>query len=339
MIFLSVIIPTRNRADLLNKTLQSILGQTLNPAEFEVIVIDNGSTDNTRQIFETVCPFLPNVKYIYDKTPGLHVGRNKGYQTAAGDVLVYIDDDIQAFPEWLETLKNIFADNEVVMAGGKNLPLWESDPPQWIKDEWESPHRKNKCVYQLSILDLGDEVREIDPNFVFGCNFSVRKELVNQACGFHPDGMPKELIRFRGDGETYLSQMALQSGKKTIYHPGASVYHWVSKSRMTPEYFKERSFSQGISDSYTDLRNQATPRINRKTKVKRIIRQGKTFIKEIIKGRKADIAISELSRNPYEDGYKFHQKQFYQNQEMKEWVVKPHYLCEDEGNEKLKKNQ
>lgn len=92
----SVIVPTHNRASLLNKTLNSLLNQTFSPQHFEVIIVDNGSTDNTESICKEFQKKFTNYVYIYDKKPGLHVGRHAGLKAAKGTILVFIDDDIQA---------------------------------------------------------------------------------------------------------------------------------------------------------------------------------------------------------------------------------------------------
>ena len=84
------------------------------------------------------------------------------------------------------------------------------------------------------------------------------------AGGFHPDGMPKELIRFRGDGETHVSRHVAESGLECVFHPGASVHHKVTPERMTYAYFRQRGFNQGVSDSYTQLRQQDLPSISGK---------------------------------------------------------------------------
>ena len=101
MIRLSVIIPTRNRAEVLERALQSIVKQTLPTDEYEVIVIDNGSTDGTKVIVNNFHKSIKNLVYIYDEHPGLHVGRHRGLLVAKTDLLVYADDDIEALPTWL----------------------------------------------------------------------------------------------------------------------------------------------------------------------------------------------------------------------------------------------
>lgn len=128
-ISLSVIIPTRNRSGLLRRALLSLTNQTLSTHAFEVIVVDNGSTDDTRKVCTDIARRLPNLRYLYDENPGLHVGRHAGLKAAAGNILVYGDDDIRAFSTWLEAVSEGFCDADVGLLGGKALPDYESPPP------------------------------------------------------------------------------------------------------------------------------------------------------------------------------------------------------------------
>jgi len=175
---------------------------------------------------------------------------------AKADILVYADDDIEAFPTWIDGIEEAFQDENVVLVGGKNLPKFEVEPPGWIKKMWEADKNGNRILGYLSILDLGDAMKIINPNHVFGCNFSIRKATLLDAGGFHPDAMPQELIKYRGDGESHVSRYVKEMGYKALYHPKASVYHLVPHTRLTEEYFCSRAYSQGISDSYTQLRDQ-----------------------------------------------------------------------------------
>jgi len=253
---LSVIIPTRNRANLLHTTLKSISLQTFPSNEFETIVIDNGSTDDTKQVVENCNKDIKNIRYFYDPTPGLHVGRHKGLKEARTELLVYADDDIEAFPDWLEAINESFQDNEVVLVGGKDLPKWETEPPYWIYEMWMDINDFGHSLGYLSILDFGNKIIEIDPGYVWGCNFSIRKRTLLEAKGFHPDGFPQDMIKYRGDGETSISNYIRKNKYKTIYNPKASVYHFVPKNRMTIDYFCKRAFNQGISDSFSDIRDK-----------------------------------------------------------------------------------
>jgi glycosyltransferase involved in cell wall biosynthesis len=253
---LSVIIPTRNRAVLLEKTLDSIVNQTFSNDDFEIIVIDNGSTDNTKIVVDEYRKRIKHIRYFFDSKPGLHIGRHRGLKEAVSEILVYGDDDIEAFPTWLEGIWESFQNKEVALVGGKNLPKWETDPPYWIYEMWMDISDFGHALGYLSILDFEDKVIEIDPMYVWGCNFSIRKAILLESFGFHPDGVPQDMIKYRGDGETHISEYIKKMGYKTIYNPKASIYHFVPKNRMTLDYFCKRAFNQGVSDSYRDIRRK-----------------------------------------------------------------------------------
>src|SRR5688572_13634434 len=101
MIYISIIIPTINRSKLLGKTLASIVTQTYPPENMEVIVVDNGSTDNTQEIVSAFGAQITNLQYHRVITPGLHAGRHAGMRVSSGEILVFADVDIEALPTWI----------------------------------------------------------------------------------------------------------------------------------------------------------------------------------------------------------------------------------------------
>jgi glycosyltransferase involved in cell wall biosynthesis len=308
---ITIIIPTRNRSKLILKALDSVVNQTLSKKYFEVIIIDNGSTDDTKYIVYGFIEKIDNLVYIYDENPGLHIGRHLGLLAAKTEILVYCDDDIEATPTWLEGILESFEDKSVALVGGKNLPNFESTPPSWLLKIYEK-RPKQKILGHLSILDFGDEIKEINPNFVFGCNFSIRKTILMEAGGFHPDGMPQDIIKYRGDGESYVSRYIMDKGYKTIYNPKASVYHLCSKNRMTKKYFAQRSFNQGISDSYTAIRSNQT-RWLIKAKLKILILKY-LFAK--------DVQIEQQ----YIAGFEYHQNEAKNDPSLIEWIKRENYI-------------
>lgn len=329
---LSVIIPTHNHCSLLQAALNSLEMQTLPRSDFEILVIDNGSTDNTKEIVELAQHRLGNVRYFYEPTPGLHVGRHLGLKMAKSDILVYADDDIEAFPTWLEAIAESFQDSEVVLVGGKNLPKWESDPPDWILKMWEPDKNGNRILGYLSILDLGNKEKEISPFYVFGCNFSIRKRVLLEASGFHPDGMPKELIIYRGDGETHVSRYIQAKGYKAFYNPKASIYHVIPRERLTIEYFGYRAFIQGISDSFSDIRkkykkdNYDNYETNTLALLKRCLRPLKRKINSLINPNAwQKDKLNTCLGQAWLKGYNFHQDAIRQNPELLKWVLRDDY--------------
>lgn len=324
---ISVVIPTRNRAALLSPAIRSLLSQTLDKNRFETLIIDNGSTDHTQEVVSNYTDQLPNLRYIQAPEPGLHIGRHRGMREAKGDILVFADDDIEATPAWLESYHQLFSDSQVAMAGGNNFPLFIQPPPNWLKCLWEhSKLGRGRSLPALSVLDLKGGPRKLSPYLVWGCNFAIRKSVLLEAGGFHPDGMPRELIRYRGDGETHVSRHIADNGLKCMFHPGASIHHKVTPERMTYSYFRQRGYSQGVSDSYTALRNQNVSGRN-------LMRRGalwawRTLKNAVCLSAEARQALSELKQG-HREGYAYHQNCYKNDPEIRAWVHKPDYFQEN----------
>lgn len=115
-----VIIPTRNRAELLHNSLEALARQARAPDE--VIVVDNGSTDNTKQVVEQYSGRLP-IRYFYEPIPGAGQARNLGIRNATSDVLAFTDDDCVPDKDWLHFIELSFLrDPSIGMVAGKITP-------------------------------------------------------------------------------------------------------------------------------------------------------------------------------------------------------------------------
>ena len=316
-------IPTRDRAALLSKALVSVLLQTFPQEKFEVIVVDNGSSDNTKDICEKFAQNIQYFQYVYDERPGLHVGRHVGLKVSKGDILVYADDDIRAFPTWLEGIAEMFVDTKVALVGGKNLPDFEVDPPEWVMQMWES-HNGRRMIPIYSVLDFGDEIQEISPKYIWGCNFSIRKSVLLKVGGFHPDGMPKDKLEYRGDGETFVSESVEELGYKTVYCPKASVFHWVSAERMTLSYVRNRGFAQGVSYSYSKIRKLCrVPIIDWQHNIKMSL---KTIRRLTVNKVMGNDTVVKAYEDGYKAGYNFHRVSIKKDPRLLKWVLKESYL-------------
>ncbi len=327
---ISVTIPTRNRAVLLNAALNSLTVQNLLSKQFEILVIDNGSTDHTAAVVKSHKGTLANLSYYHESEPGLHAGRHRGMLESQGDILVFADDDVEALPTWLVSIQEAFMDPRVAMVGGNNLPLFVKQPPLWLRHLWDlSRYGGGRCLAALSILELPEGVRRLSPYYVWGCNFAIRRETLLQAGGFHPDGMPVELLRFRGDGESHVSRHVHDSGLKCLFHSGASVYHKVTPERMTHMYFRQRGFSQGISDSYTQLRSQDNRPTGQRSLPYRAARWSWRKLKEVHARVRLEPdslrAINEL-RSGHVEGFAYHQNAYRTDPEVRDWVRRARYF-------------
>lgn len=329
MLKASVIIPTRNRAATLDVCLDSLQLQTLPADAFEVIVIDNGSTDATSQITQRHRTAL-QLRYEYVPEPGLHVGRHVGMRLASSDTLVFGDDDIVAEPTWLNSIDEAFQDASVALVGGNNHPLFEAPPPPWLTRWWGMPTANGHAISHLSILDMGEGQFDIDPGWVWGCNFSIRRASLLSAGGFHPDAMPTDQLRLRGDGETSVSDAIRKAGLRARFHSGASVAHRVSVARMSADYFERRSYAQGISDSYTDLRRKGGHRPILAAFARRL-RAYVSTTRAIgtTGGGPAGRTLRAVRRRclaGYMAGYAYHQKEVALDPALRAWVLRENYF-------------
>ena len=349
----SIIIPTHNRAEILQRCLECIC-ELENPDEkWEILAINNNSTDSTEEIINFYRNRLPNLRYFQATDPGLHVGRNLGCDKAKGKVLCYIDDDSFVSEGWLKGIEKAFREPEVVLVGGPCLPQYEIEPPAWLNNMW-SITEEGRTLGSLSLIDVGDEQRWISPYYVYGCNFSIRKDILVEIGGFHPDGMPKELIRFRGDGETFVSRRLIESGYRAVYSPGAKIHHLVPASRMTTDYFCHRAYIQGISGSFTQIREELGLVVKNSRSEDGDIESGNTHISHInimkifrflkraansIKKRAGNYKrklfptecdlIRAKMRKSYREGFAYHQSEIKRDPKLLEWVLRENYLGEN----------
>ncbi len=329
----SVIIPTLNRSGFLLTAVKTILEQATT-SKYEVLVMDNGCDSILREQIESLAQTesVP-IRYIPVPEPGLHNGRHAGAKNAMGDLLVFVDDDIIAEPGWLNSIIEAFEDPSVALVNGPSIPLYEETPPAWLDSLWTPLADGKRSMGYLSLLDYGDRICPIDPRYVWGLNFSIRKEVLYQLGGFHPDSLPWELRRFRGDGESAVTRKARRLGLNAVYHPGAKVLHRVPKERLQMEYFEKRAFLQGISDSYSVIRGED------EIKIPDFVQQGKNFLDLRKRVRNwfssfsgtlhsdydPDKELKSKLYQAYHSGYLSHQQQVNEDPELLAWVKRPDY--------------
>lgn len=259
-VILSIVIPTKNRAKLLEQVLDSIERQPADPDVYEVIVVDNGSTDETKDIVGKCHKKIKNLRYFYDARPGLHVGRNKGLLKSRGELVGYLDDDVVLFPNWINTILKAFEDKKVSYVGGSVIPYDMSLITADFRKRYEI-RRKSFCfIYSISCFwenGISEEDVRIHPTPEggwFGGNCVYRKSVLIACKGFHPDGMPNNLLMYRGDGENYVAEYMRAHKMKAMYYAQASAYHMIDVNRVGPDYINYMYFRNGITYMYNRLR-------------------------------------------------------------------------------------
>lgn len=275
--FISIIIPTKNRIFMLKDTIDSLTSQTLDKDNYEILIIDQSTDNKTRDLVGSLGEEKNiNIKYFYNTIPGLHSSRNIGAKLAKGDVLFFTDDDIIANRYYLEVISEGFGnDNDIAIMTGKIVPLYEGDVPEWIDFFWQD-YKSGKYIWQISLLDLGDESIEINPDLVFGCNYIIRRDLFIKYKGTNPDAFSKDLIKYSGSSEIALSYKIRDAGLKIIYEPELLIQHKVKNERLTKRYFYERNYFEGIKKSYFDIR-----KTGKRLPLKQMIRDKYILVKNI----------------------------------------------------------
>lgn len=231
----SVIIITRNRASLLPRVLESVINQDYEKEKYEIIVVDNNSDDNTTSIVEGFKREFPNkIHYAFEPKIGMSNARNRGVETAKGEILLFIDDDAIASTDWVTNHNNLYQSfPDIVATGGKIELTFISKRPKWISEE---------LLVSLGYLDLSHMETIISfPYHPFGVNFSVKKEQLIKLKGFF-----EELENYN-DEKAFFYKLYLNN-YKVGYSPKASVYHQIPASRLRKQIFVKRGIKQGISN-------------------------------------------------------------------------------------------
>jgi glucosyl-dolichyl phosphate glucuronosyltransferase len=244
--FLSIIIPTYNRARLLSLTVDSFLAQDYPKDRFEIILSNNNSTDNTREIIDAYCARHPAVKSILEPRQGVHYARNSAAKIAQGEILYFTDDDMIATPSLLTELVKVFdLDPLIASVTGKVIGRFDVPPPAWVKKHLINSH------LSLTSEDQPEELIISTRDMVFSCHQAIRRDVFFRCGGFNPENTAGVWV---GDGETGLGIRMQQAGYKFAYTPRSIIYHLIPESRTTLAYLIKRSGNQGNSDSYTDYR-------------------------------------------------------------------------------------
>lgn len=244
--FVSVIIPTYNRAASLARAVRSFSALDYPQDRYEIVVADNHSTDGTRGVVEALQgASRVRLSYLFEPRQGVHFARNSAASQARGDILYFTDDDMVADPGLLRTLLPVFQRGQnVASAGGRVLPQWEQPPPPWILEYCNN--------HLLSLIDRPEEllVCGADPG-IFSCHQAIPRRAFFEAGGFNPENTAGEWL---GDGETGLNLKLQALGYRFAYVRRSVVYHVIPAGRMTQRYLNHRLENQASAECYTNYR-------------------------------------------------------------------------------------
>jgi GT2 family glycosyltransferase len=243
----SVLICTRNRSSLLEKTLRSVLRLECRHGDWEVVVVDNGSTDDTHEIACAVAEESGGrMRVVVDTRLGLSNARNFAANEAAAPLLLYLDDDAYPGEGWLNDLVAAFDDPQVMAAGGPVFPLLEGEVPDWFL---------GRFLPYISAWDPGDEPLDLRYNeYPRGANMAFRKSALDRWGGF-PPFLGRKGSSLLSCEEVELCLRLERGGGRILYVPTASVEHLTPIGRMTPGWLVKRFGAQGASEAILNWRH------------------------------------------------------------------------------------
>lgn len=239
---LSVLIPTYNRAEGLRETLEAMCLIQVHGLSVEFVVIDNNSTDNTREVMESFTDKLP-IRYIFESAQGKSYALNRAFDEGGlGDIVVLTDDDITPEVDWLYAIVQSVRDfPDRVLFGGRTFGIWpDGQRPGW----WDyGPGASHWC---LGNHDYGDDPKEYPSNRgPFGPNMWVRRDVLTKEHRFDVTIGPigKKMIM----GEEWLFIQGFRAkGYSPLYYPAAVVGQRIQPERISSSGIRRRAYSEGL---------------------------------------------------------------------------------------------
>jgi len=239
---ISAVVCTYNRERFLEECLESIANQTLGQQYFEIIIINNNSTDRTEAISKTYIDKYPdlNIYYFIETNQGLSYARNRGVKESKGDLITFIDDDATLDKNFLEQSYQFFKlQPEVEAIGGKILLNFEDTPPKWY-NIYLSP--------LLGYFNMGDKVKRFPKNnYPRGSNMTFRARVFEKYGMFNTE-LGRKGENLEGGEEKDIFSRLHKQNESVYYVPEAIVHHAVPVERTTQEFIRKQAFGTGVSE-------------------------------------------------------------------------------------------
>jgi glycosyltransferase involved in cell wall biosynthesis len=232
----SIVLSTHNRATILVRALDALLVQA-GDVPYEVITVDNGSTDGTAALIQSKLADFPQLRYVYEPRKGLPFGRNAGVRAARAPIVAFTDDDVEVPPNWVATIARLFQDHPQVDAvGGPVRPTWPSAVPAWLTGRQLGP---------FALGERGDTPFEVGaanaaPCLV-GANFAFRKDVFDRVGLFDP--------AFTKSQDREIQLRLWRAGGVGLYAPQMAIAVDVPPDRLTKRYFRHWYRTYGVYHS------------------------------------------------------------------------------------------
>ncbi len=321
---ISIIIPTFNRSKSLLRTIKSFANQDEIDNNYEIIIADNNSKDDT---FEVVSRFISENKknkFIYHFVPeqGVHFARNSAAKIAKGRILYFTDDDMEADSKLIKEIVSLFRENpNLATATGMVLPKFEIKPPFWITNHLDNQYLSltRKDIPWYKIVSYEEE-----PIGIYSCHQAIKREAFFNCGGFNPENTKGIWL---GDGETGLMKKLRKKNYLFGFTRKSIIYHHIPKSRLTRKYIVKRMINQAYSDSYSSFRDyRDLKKLIIKMLMRNIISLIKLFLhflKSFLRQRSFNILIARVAYYLHRNIYDF---KILSNKKFRATVMKDNWL-------------
>jgi GT2 family glycosyltransferase len=233
----TVAIPTHNRAKYLRQTLAGIAGQDFPRDRLEVLVIDNNSRDDTRQVVESFAGSRPAPRYFLETAQGLDHARNRAIAEASGDIILFADDDILVDPDWISSIAAPFArddEHHIGAVGGEVTPVFPDGLPPWLDDAHEP------LAYRITAGPLPPSQSPM------GANLAIPRWVFEKHGLFHT-ALDRQGARLFSGGDGEMIRRLRENGLEIWFVPGANVRHQIPASRLNLGYALRHAFDSARS--------------------------------------------------------------------------------------------
>ena len=247
---LTVLLATRNRAAILRETLEAFCQLQEPPSGWKLVIVDNGSTDETSTVLASFANRLP-LHVVSEPTGGKNSALNTGLGFVEGDLTVLTDDDTFPHRDWLVEMRKVAdAQPGYSLFGGAVVPRWESPPPPWVQWVEQGP------TYALT--DPMMKEGPIAPYLVFGPNMAIRTAVFQSGARFDPSIGPKSSTYPMGS-ETELTQRLSRQGHKAWHVPAAVVEHFIGNHQLNQSWILKRAIRYGRGQFRLDYMRKYRP--------------------------------------------------------------------------------
>ena len=254
---LSIIICTYNREKYIYGVLQSLAQNNFPTHLYEIVLVNNNSTDATEEKCKAFQQDYPQVtfRYFIETNQGLSFARNRGIVEAQGDILVYVDDDAFVNTEYLSAYYELFTQRrEVYAAGGPIIPHYETEPPKWFS--YFTRELITCYLYQ------GNKIGKFKRKFPRGGNAAYRKEVFDKTGVFNVE-LGRKGNNLVGAEEKDIFDKMTSLGMEILYIPNAILYHIIPETKFTNSYFNNLTLSMGKSERKRTLNISKTKYLKR----------------------------------------------------------------------------